>query len=197
MDALGFFPAFGGQNFHPLRQQDSRFALHHHLVLQIIHRFDHFGQLQFQTGQGLARQRRAGFGGIPLPSQGVRNIDAGTAEQLLRSLCPFGRQCVLTSGAFELVQFFTQVLRSTFVTGRQFFVNVLHVFLGGLSQQPLPQTGTALARGWGGENATGQGVQTGEIEILGRCWGHCVNARKDKQPVFSPLFGHILLLRVG
>ena len=51
MDGLRFFPAFGGQHLNTLGQQDRRFALHHHLVLQIVHGFHDFGQLHFQTGQ--------------------------------------------------------------------------------------------------------------------------------------------------
>ena len=80
MHRLGFFPALGGQDFHTLRQQDRSFALHHHLVLQVVHGFHHFGQLHLEAGQGLARQRGAGFGGITLPSQGIGNVEAGTAQ---------------------------------------------------------------------------------------------------------------------
>ena len=125
--SLGFFPAFGGQHFHPLGQQDCSFTLHHDLVLQVVYGFHHFGQLHLQTCQRLARQRGTGFGGIALPSQGVSNIDAGVAEQLLRALSPLGGQGVLASGFFELIQLFTQIFGRALVTRRQFFVNVLHV----------------------------------------------------------------------
>ena len=121
---LGLRHRLGRKHFDALRQQHGGFALHHDLVLQILNAFDHFGQTDLQAGQRLARQRRAGFGGIALPSHGICNVQARRLQQALCFLGPITRQCVLAVNTAELVEFFLEQLGRAFVTGRHFAINL-------------------------------------------------------------------------
>ncbi len=114
--SLRFGDGFGGQHFNALRQQHGSFTLHHHLVLQIFDTLDHFGQAEFQTGQGLARQRRTGLGRISLPSHGVGNVQTWGLQHLLGFLGPVAGHGFLIVHAFELVQLFLQLLGRAFVS---------------------------------------------------------------------------------
>ena len=51
---LGFGHRFGREHFNALGQKDRCFTLHHHLVLQVFHAFEHFGQTNLQAGQRFA-----------------------------------------------------------------------------------------------------------------------------------------------
>ena len=54
LTAQGLGQRFGRQNLNALGQQHRRFALHHDLVLQVLHALDHFGQAMFEARQGFA-----------------------------------------------------------------------------------------------------------------------------------------------
>jgi hypothetical protein len=108
---VGFGDRLGREHFDALGQEHRRFTLHHHLVLQVFHTFDHFGQANFQAGQGFARERRTGFGRIALPGHGIANVQAGCLQQVLGFLGPIAGQCVLTQHPLELIELFLDVLQ--------------------------------------------------------------------------------------
>ena len=142
---LGLGHGLGREHFDALRQQDGGFALHHHLVLQVFHAFDHFGQTQLQTGQGLAREGCARFGSVALPGHGVANVQARGLQHLLCFLRPVAGQGVLTMLALELVELFLQELGRAFVARGHLAVDLGQGVGSGFGREPFAQTGAALA----------------------------------------------------
>ena len=164
----GLGQRFGGQDLNALGQQHRRFALHHDLVLQVLHALDHFGQAMFEARQGFAGQRRSGFGGISLPGQRIGHVQTRRLQQLLGFLGPFGGQGFLAMQALELVEFFLEQFGHALVATRQFAIDLGHQITRRLGEQPIAQAGTALARSRGIENAGRQGIEGGDVKRLGR-----------------------------
>ena len=156
---LRLLPRLGRQQLDALRQQDGGLALHHHALLQVFHHLDAQGQLRAQAGQRLARQRRAGLGGVALPGQGVGDVQARRMQQGLGLGLPFGGHRLLALGAAQLVELFTQRAGSALVLGRQFLEHLLHLLGRRFAGQPVAHALGALARGGGREHAAGQRVQ--------------------------------------
>ena len=165
---LGFGNRFGGQDLNALGQQDGGFTLHHHLVLHIFHALDHFGQTLLPTGQGLARQRGTGFGGVALPGHGVAHVQARSLQKLLSLQRPVGDQGFLAFGAFEFIELFFEHFGRAFVAPRHFLKHLAQHLGLGVRQQPLAQAGAAFAGCGGGESAPGQLVEGGQVKRLGR-----------------------------
>ena len=175
---IGFFQTFGRQHFNALRQQHGCLALHHDLVLKVFNGFHFFAELSFQAGQRFARQRRTSFGGIALPCHGIGNVQAAGRQHGVGALSPFSRQHILSLRAFEFVQLFTQNFGGTLVACRKFFVDVLQIFLRGLSQQPITQFGSTFARCLSGKGTSGEGIKCLHIGGLGGGMGHSQNTKR-------------------
>jgi hypothetical protein len=144
-------PGLGGPQLDALRQQGRGLALHHHALLQVLDGLDALDQLRAQAGQRLARQRRAGLGGVALPGQGVGDVQARGLQQGLGLGLPFGGHGVLALGAAQLVEFFAQRLGGALVLGRQLLEHLLHLLGRGLGGQPVAHALGALARCGGGK----------------------------------------------
>ena len=168
----GICQGLGRQDLNPLGHQHAGLAVDLGLVLQVFNRLDPLGQLPLEALQGLARQRRTGFGGVALPSHGVGQVDAGRGQQGLRPLGPILGQAVLGTRAAQFVELFTQWLGRALVFGAELFVNLLQMLQRGFAGQPFAHTGGALRSGGGGESTTGQPVQSGGIQGAGRSIGH-------------------------
>ena len=168
----GIGQGLGRQDFNALGHQHAGFAVHLGLVLQVFNRFDPLGQLPLEALQGLARQRRTGFGGIALPGHGIGQVDAGGRQQGLRALGPILGQGVLCPGAAQLVELFTQRFGRALVFGTELFVNLLQMLQRGFAGQPIAHAGGTLRSSGGGESTTGQPVQSGGVQGAGRSIGH-------------------------
>ena len=151
-------PRLGGQHLNALRQKHRCFALHLGLVVQVFNRFDALHQGRLQTGQGFARQGRAGFGGIALPSHGIGQVDVGCVTQHLAFDQPLLGQGVLAFGTTQLVKLFAQHLGSPFVAVAHFGEYRLQHLGIGVFDQPVAQSRGTLARGRCGEGTAGQGI---------------------------------------
>ena len=169
---LGLFPGFGGQQFNALRQQHRGLALHHGLVLQILHHLDPFGQCRLQRGQRLARQRCTRLSGIALPGHGVGDVESRRVQQDLATRGPFGGQCVLGLGPAQFVELFAQGLGCALVLDAEFLEHLLHQLLGGRRGQPFAHPRRAVARGGGREGAARQGIQLLKVMGFGVGVGH-------------------------
>ena len=165
---LGVPPGLGGQQLDALRQQGGGFALHHHALLQILDFLDALDDLRAQAGQRLARQRRAGLGGVALPGQGVGDVQARRLQQRQRFRFPFGGHRLLALGAAQFVELFAQRLGGALVLGRKLLEHLLHLLRARVGGQPVAHALGALARRGGREHAARQRVERMGFGRLGR-----------------------------
>ena len=110
-------------------------------MLEVFHALNTVAQLHLELRQGLAGQGRAGFGRIPLPSQGICHMELGGGEQGLRFEHPLLGQGFLRFEALELIELFPQGLGRALVFGAHFFVNLKNHLGLRLAGQPLPEFG--------------------------------------------------------
>ncbi len=183
-------PRFSGQHFNALGQQHSGFALHLHAVLQVFNHFDAVGQLHFQQRQWLARQRRAGFGGVALPRQGVGNVEFGGVQQRAGFVGPFSGNGFLVFGAAQLIEALAYGAGCAFVAATEFFEHLLQLLGRGLGGQPFTDARGALTGGSSGESAASESIQRMRFGGFGLSRGHfgCVGhfvARKNRKHGFS------------
>ena len=164
---LRVLPGLGGQQLDALRQQGGGLALHHHALLHVFHLLDAVDQLGAQAGQRLARQRRAGLGGIALPGQGVGDVQTRGLQQRQRLALPFGGHGLLALGAAQFVELFAQRPGGALVLGREFLEHLLHLLGRRLGGQPLAHALGALARGGGREHAAREGIERVRLRRLG------------------------------
>ena len=156
---LGVGPGLGGEQLDALGQQHGGLALHQQALLRVFDRLDALGQAGAQRGQRLARQWRAGAGGIALPGQGVGDIQARSLQQRVALLGPLVRHGVLLAGALDLVELLAQRLGRALVLGGEFLEHLLHLLLRGLAGEPVAQALGALARGGGREHAARERIE--------------------------------------
>ena len=155
----GVLPGLGRQHFDALRQQHCGFALHLNAVLQIFNALDALAQALLEQGQRFAAQRCARLGRVPLPGQGIGDVQARQVQQCVGARRPFHGQRLLALGALDFVELFTQRLGGAFVPRLQFLEHLLHLLLAGLGGKPVADARGALTRGRCGESAMGQFVE--------------------------------------
>ena len=169
---LRIAPGLGRQHLDTLGQQHGGLALHLHAVLQVFDAAHAVGQAGLEPGQRLARERRAGLGGVALPGHRVGDVELGRFQQGLAFGAPFGGQRLLALGAFEFVELFAHRLGGALVATAEFAEHLLQLLGRGVAGQPVADARGALARGGCGEGATGQGVKKLEVERFGSGLGH-------------------------
>jgi hypothetical protein len=148
----------GGQHFDALGHQERRFALHLGAVLQVFYQLDALGQLGFDRGQGFFGQRCARFGGIALPGQRIGHIEFAASQQCLGFVGPLCGHMFLGTGAFDLVELFTQGFGRAFVFDTQLFEHRLHLLAAGVGSQPIAHAGSAVTRRGGAKGTTSKFV---------------------------------------
>ena len=153
----------GGQDLNALRQQDSRFALNHRLMLQILNPTHHIAQTVLQTGQRLTRKWRTGLGGITLPGHGIGNVQPRPGQQLFCLVDPLGQEIVLLTQAPQFVHALLEHLGRTFVTSRHLPMHFVQLLQRGLALQPQPKKVAAIAGMCGRKGATGLLIQKGNV----------------------------------
>ena len=116
-------------------------------VLQILDHFHAVGQLRLQGRQRLARKRRAGLGRVPLPGQGIGNVQARQGQQGLGLGRPLGCDDLLAFGPANFVELFAQGLGSTLVACAQVLEDFLQLLHRRVACQPLADARGPLARG--------------------------------------------------
>ena len=183
---LRIAPGLGREHFDALCQQHSGLALHLNPVLQVFDDLHAVGQLYLEQGQRLARQRGTSLGGIPLPGQGICNIELGGRQQGLGFFSPFGRNGFLPLGATDFVQAFAHGTGRALVAPAQLLEHLLQLLWRWLSGQPVADARSALARCGGRKSATSQRIERmrlmgfGRGRIHFRCVGHFAAGKKWK-----------------
>ena len=152
-------PGLGGQHFNALGDQHGSLTLHLCAVLQVFDGLDAFGQLHLETGQRLARQRRAGFGGVPLPGQGVGQIELGQRQQRLGLVRPFGGHGFLALGALDVVELFLHQFGRALVAVGQVLEDLGHLLGARVLHQPVTDAADPFTGGSGRQGTTRQRVQ--------------------------------------
>ncbi|MCY1164621.1 hypothetical protein D9M73_45030 [compost metagenome] len=169
-------PGLDREHFDALGDQHGGFALHLGAVLQVFNRLDALGQLHLEAGQRFFGKRRAGFGGITLPGQGIGQVEFGRSQQCLRFFGPFGSHGFLALAALDLVELFLQRLGSALVAVGQVLVDIGHLLGARLRGQPGADARGAFARGRSRKRATREAVQRMGVMRFGGagfCNGRC------------------------
>ena len=165
--ALGLFPGFGRQHLDALRHHHAGFTLNLSTVLQVFNALDALSQLDFQRGQGLARQGRPSLGSVALPGHGVGKVDTRSIAQGFTFVGPFLGQGVLGLCTSQFVELFAQGLGCPLVAGAHFAKHLLHGLHCGVCGQPLTQAGGALTGSGRRKGAAGQCIKCLGIVLRG------------------------------
>ena len=131
-------PGLGGQHLDALRQQHGGLALHLHAVLQVLDALDALGQLRLEAGQRLARQRRAGLGGVALPGHARRRCSACGCASSASAFCAHSAAMASWPLARLISSSFSRSgARGALVAAAQLLEDLLHLLGRRVAGQPV------------------------------------------------------------